>query len=131
MLKFQFKPTTIFDFMSGKSRCSKVITIKKICSGANITLQEFFARDYFNDMMMYINKKTALRGFLMGIIFLSSPDFTIKALIFGDMTCEQVLDLFIFCAGVMLRNHPEFIQHRFREPKRKTCIILFHKIPLL
>lgn len=42
--------STIFDFMSGKSKCPKVITIKKICSGANIILQEFFARDYFNSV---------------------------------------------------------------------------------
>ena len=42
-------PSTIFDFMSGKSKCPKVITIKKICAGANITLKEFFDRDYFND----------------------------------------------------------------------------------
>ncbi len=41
-------PSTLFDFMSKKSKCPKVITIKKICSGANITLAEFFSRDYFN-----------------------------------------------------------------------------------
>lgn len=49
-LNSNLTPSTIFDFMSGKSRCPKVITIKKICSGVNITLQEFFARDYFNDI---------------------------------------------------------------------------------
>lgn len=42
-------PSTIFDFMYGKSKCPKVITIKKICAGAGISLEEFFARDYFND----------------------------------------------------------------------------------
>ena len=47
-LNSNLTPSTIFDFMSGKSKCPKVITIKKICSGANITLEEFFARDYFN-----------------------------------------------------------------------------------
>ncbi len=47
-LNSNLTPSTIFDFMSGKSKCPKVITIKKICSGANITLNEFFARDYFN-----------------------------------------------------------------------------------
>lgn len=41
-------PSTIFDFIYGKSKSPKVITIKKICSGANITLEKFFARDYFN-----------------------------------------------------------------------------------
>ncbi len=49
-LNSNLTPSTIFDFMSGKSKCPKVITIKKICSGANISLEEFFARDYFNDM---------------------------------------------------------------------------------
>ena len=47
-LNSNLTPSTIFDFMSGKSKCPKVITIKKICLGANITLAEFFARDYFN-----------------------------------------------------------------------------------
>ena len=42
-------PSTIFDFMVGKSKCPKVITIKKLCIGAGITLEQFFARDYFND----------------------------------------------------------------------------------
>lgn len=48
-LNSNLTPSTIFDFMAGKSKCPKVITIKKLCIGANITLQEFFARDYFND----------------------------------------------------------------------------------
>ena len=47
-LNSNLTPSTIFDFMSGKSKCPKVITIKKICAGANITLEEFFSRDYFN-----------------------------------------------------------------------------------
>ena len=41
-------PSTVFDFMNGLSKCPKVITIKKLCCGAEITLEEFFARDYFN-----------------------------------------------------------------------------------
>lgn len=49
-LNSNLTPSTIFDFMSGKSKCPKVITIIKICSGANITLQEFFARDYFDNI---------------------------------------------------------------------------------
>ena len=47
-LNSKLTPSTIFDFMSGKSKCPKIITIKKVCLGANITLAEFFARDYFN-----------------------------------------------------------------------------------
>lgn len=49
-LNSNLTPSTIFDFMYGKSKCPKVITIKKICVGANITLEEFFARDYFNEI---------------------------------------------------------------------------------
>ncbi len=49
-LNSNLTPSTIFDFMSGKSKCPKVITIKKICTGANMTLEEFFARNYFNDI---------------------------------------------------------------------------------
>lgn len=42
-------PSTVFDFMSGKSKCPKISTIKKLCLGANITLKEFFDRSYFDD----------------------------------------------------------------------------------
>lgn len=48
-LKSNITPSTIFDFMYGKIKAPTIITIKKLCAGANITLQEFFARDYFND----------------------------------------------------------------------------------
>ena len=47
-LNSNLTPSTIFDFMSGKSKCPKVITIKKLCCGANITLEQFFSKDYFN-----------------------------------------------------------------------------------
>lgn len=47
-LNSNITPSTIFDFMYGKSKCPKVITIKKLCIGANISLQQFFDRDYFN-----------------------------------------------------------------------------------
>ena len=47
-LNSNLTPSTVFDFMSGKSKCPKVITIKKLCCGANITLEEFLSRDYFN-----------------------------------------------------------------------------------
>ena len=42
-------PSTVFDFMYGKSHCPKVSTIKKLCAGAGITLNEFFDREYFNE----------------------------------------------------------------------------------
>ena len=47
-LNSNLTPSTIFDFMSGKSKSPKIITIKKLCVGAKITLEEFFAREYFN-----------------------------------------------------------------------------------
>ena len=47
-LRSNLTPSTLFDFMSGRSKSPKIITIKKLCAGADITLQEFFERDYFN-----------------------------------------------------------------------------------
>lgn len=43
-------PSAIYDLMKGRTKCSKVITIKRFCEGAGITLSEFFDRDYFNDI---------------------------------------------------------------------------------
>ena len=48
-LNSNLTPSTIFDFMSGKSKSPKIITIKKLCTGANITLEQFFAKGYFNN----------------------------------------------------------------------------------
>lgn len=42
-------PSTVFEFMKGETKIPKVITIKKICAGAGITLEEFFSPKYFND----------------------------------------------------------------------------------
>ena len=42
-------PSAIYDLMKGRTKCSKVSTIKAFCQGANITLSEFFNREYFND----------------------------------------------------------------------------------
>ena len=50
-LNSNLTPSTIFDFMSGKSKSPKVITIKKLCIGAGITLEEFFSPDYFNSTL--------------------------------------------------------------------------------
>lgn len=47
-LNSNLTPSTIFDFMYGKSKSPKVITIKKLCAGANITLAQVFDREYFN-----------------------------------------------------------------------------------
>ncbi len=42
-------PSAIYDLVRGRTKCSKVSTIKAFCQGAGITLSEFFDRDYFND----------------------------------------------------------------------------------
>ena len=42
-------PSAIYDLFKGRTKCSKVSTIKSFCQGAGITLSEFFDRDYFND----------------------------------------------------------------------------------
>ena len=42
-------PSAIYDLIKGRTKCSKVSTIKAFCQGANITLSEFFDKDYFND----------------------------------------------------------------------------------
>ena len=48
-LNSNLTPSTVFDFMHKKSKCPKVVTIKKLCAGAGISLKEFFSPDYFND----------------------------------------------------------------------------------
>ena len=47
-LQSNLTPSTIFDFTNCRSKSPTIITIKKLCVGAGITLQEFFDKDYFN-----------------------------------------------------------------------------------
>lgn len=42
-------PSAIYDLLKGRTKCSKVVTVKRFCEGAGITLSEFFDRDYFNE----------------------------------------------------------------------------------
>ena len=42
-------PSAIYDLIKGRTKCSKVSTIKAFCQGSGITLSEFFNKDYFND----------------------------------------------------------------------------------
>ena len=49
-LKGGMSPSAIYDLIKGRTKCSKVITIKRFCEGAKITLSEFFDRDYFNEI---------------------------------------------------------------------------------
>ena len=47
-LKGGMSPSAIYDLIKGRTKCSKIITVKRFCEGAGITLSEFFDRDYFN-----------------------------------------------------------------------------------
>ncbi len=49
-LKGGMSPSALYDLMKGRTKCSKVITVKRFCEGADITLRDFFDRDYFNDI---------------------------------------------------------------------------------
>lgn len=48
-LKGGMSPAAIYDLIKGRTKCSKVITVKRFCEGAGITLSEFFDREYFNE----------------------------------------------------------------------------------
>ena len=47
-LKGGMSPSAIYDLQKGRTKCSTVITIKRFCEGAGITLKELFDREYFN-----------------------------------------------------------------------------------
>ncbi len=47
-LESNITPSTVFDFVNKKTKSPQIITIKKLCCGAGITLEEFFSKDYFN-----------------------------------------------------------------------------------
>ena len=49
-LKGGMSPSAIYDLIKGRTKCSKVITVKRFCEGAGITLKEFFDRDYFEEI---------------------------------------------------------------------------------
>ena len=46
-LNSNITPSTVFDFINGKSKYPNILTIKRLCLGAGITLKDFFDRDYF------------------------------------------------------------------------------------
>ena len=48
-LKGGMSPSALYDLIKGRTKCSKVVTIKRFCEGAGITLSEFFDKDYFNN----------------------------------------------------------------------------------
>lgn len=49
-LRGGMSPSNLYALTKGRTKCSKVVTIKRFCEGAGITLSEFFDRDYFNEM---------------------------------------------------------------------------------
>ena len=54
-------PSAIYDLLKGRTKCSKVITVKRFCEGAGITLSQFFDRDYFNDIEDYVSCQSKIR----------------------------------------------------------------------
>ena len=48
-LRGGMSPSAIYDLIKGRTKCSKIITVKRFCEGAEMTLAEFFDRNYFND----------------------------------------------------------------------------------
>ena len=48
-LKGGLSPSTIYELMNGRTKHVKIITLKRFCEGAGITLSEFFQPDYFNE----------------------------------------------------------------------------------
>lgn len=48
-LRGGMSPSAIYDLFKGRTKCSKVKTVKRFCEGAGITLSEFFDREYFTD----------------------------------------------------------------------------------
>ena len=48
-LKGGMSPSAIYDLIKGRTQCSKVVTVKRFCEGAGITLSDFFNKEYFNE----------------------------------------------------------------------------------
>jgi hypothetical protein len=49
-LKGGMSPSAIYDLVKKRTKCSKVITVKRFSEGAGMTLAEFFDSEYFNDI---------------------------------------------------------------------------------
>ncbi len=48
-LRSNLTPSVLFDLMYNRTKHFNIITIKKICFGCNLTLEKFFAKEYFNN----------------------------------------------------------------------------------
>ena len=42
-------PSTVYEFLAGRTKCPTVAVIKQLCDGLNMTLAEFFNMDYFSN----------------------------------------------------------------------------------
>lgn len=51
--------STLNNIMSGRNHTTTVATVKKLCDGLNITVDEFFCPEYFHDLEQELNKTTA------------------------------------------------------------------------
>ncbi|MDR1940004.1 MAG: helix-turn-helix domain-containing protein [Clostridiales bacterium] len=40
-------PSTVYEFLAGRTKCPTVAVIKQLCAGFGITVAEFFSQDYF------------------------------------------------------------------------------------
>lgn len=49
-LRGGMSPSAIYDLVKKRTKCSKIITVKRFCDGAGVTLSEFFDREYFDDI---------------------------------------------------------------------------------
>lgn len=45
-LQSNLTPSTLFDFLYGKTKIITISTLAKLCDGFGMTLEEFFAKDY-------------------------------------------------------------------------------------
>ncbi len=43
-------PSTIYEFLAGRTKSPTVATLKLICDGVNMSLAEFFSEDYFSEV---------------------------------------------------------------------------------
>ncbi len=42
-------PSAIYDLIKGRTKSPKISTVKRFCEGAEMTLSEFFDKEYFNE----------------------------------------------------------------------------------
>ncbi len=48
-IKSNLTPSTLFDILNGRTKKVEAFTLKKICFGLGITLEQFYSKEYFND----------------------------------------------------------------------------------